>query len=392
MDKNVFRFLNRQTGNRMNKEIDQKPGTTAFCTLAFLLGSALASLHAATTESNLEKTFPVKPGGQLVIEADRGPIEVTTSDRADMVVEVRRKISSGSAQKAAEVLEAHIVTFEQDGDRIFVRARVKDEARRLFDRGAQNFQVEYRVQAPKQFNYDLRTAAGNISSGDIDGTVKARTSGGSLRFAAISGTLEANTSAGSIRAGTIGGVVAATTAGGNIQIDELAAGGKANTSAGSITVSRSKTKLLATTAGGSILVGEFDGSANLSTSAGSIEVKSARGPLTAATSGGNITIEDAQDTVSAETSAGGISATFSAQPSGDCKLRTSGGSVTVKLDPELAFDVDAKTSGGKVTTEMPVAMVVMGEARNEGIKGKINGGGKALVLRTSAGSIAIRKK
>jgi DUF4097 and DUF4098 domain-containing protein YvlB len=114
--------------------------------------------------------------------------------------------------------------------------------------------------------------------------------------------------------------------------------------------------------------------------------------MLAKTSGGSITIEDAQDTVTAETSAGGITATFSSQPTGDCKLRTSGGNITVKLDSELSFDLDAKTSGGSVSTEIPVATVVTGEARNEGLKGKINSGGKALLLRTSAGNVTIRKK
>jgi len=363
---------------------------TAFAIVLFM-ASAAYSLCAATTESNIEKTFQVKAGGHLVIEADRGPIEINTSDRNEVVVQVRRKISNGSAQKAAELFEAHVVTFDQDGDRISVRAHIKDEARHL-DRGFQNFQVEYRVQAPKQFNFDLRTAAGSIGSSSIDGKVKARTSGGNLRFAAISGSLDANTSAGSIRTGTIGGLVSATTSGGNIEIDGAEADAKLETAAGSITVDRAKSKLTARTSGGSIHVGEMDSSANLNTAAGSISVKLARGPLTAHTSGGNITIEEAHDTVNADTSAGGIAATFSSQPTGDCKLNTSGGSITVKLEPELAFDVDASTSGGKVTTDMPVTMVVTGEAKTDGLKGKINGGGKALILKTSAGNIAIRKK
>jgi len=360
--------------------------------MLLLMASAVPGLQAATTESHLEKTFPVKAGGQLTIEADRGSIDIATDDRADVVIEVRRKVSNASAQKAAELFGAHVVTLEQDGDRVLVRAQVKEEARRIFDRGGQSFQVEYRVKTPKQFNFDLRTSAGSISSSDIDGKVKARTAGGSLKFAAITGTLDGNTSAGSIRAGLIGGLVTATTSGGSIHIEEMAKGGKVNTAAGSITVNRSKSELTAVTSGGSIHLGEFEGNATLNTSAGAIDVKSARGFLVAHTSGGSISIEDAQETVNADTSAGGITATFSAQPTGDCKLRTSGGSITVKLDSELCFDLDAKTSGGRVTTEIPVAMIVTGEARNEGLKGKINNGGKALLLRTSAGNVTIRKK
>src|ERR1044071_8889429 len=70
-------------------------------------------LHAQTTEGNLTKRFTVKPGGNLVIEADRGGIEITTGETTEVKIEVKRKITGVSKQKAEEVLAAHEVTFDQ---------------------------------------------------------------------------------------------------------------------------------------------------------------------------------------------------------------------------------------------------------------------------------------
>lgn len=360
--------------------------------LAALLALATGTLGAATTESNLEKTFVVKPGGQFTLEADRGPIEVATSDRGDIVVEVKRTVTRVSAEKAAEIFAAHVVTFDQDGDRVEVRGKVKEGFSKLFNRGLANFEVKYRVLAPKKFNFDLKTAAGSIRAEDIDGKIRARTSGGSLRFEAVSGNFDGSTAAGDIRAGVLGGKVSAKTSGGSVSIDQLQAGGNVETSAGSITINQVKGELSGHTSGGSIHLGETEAAVKVSTAAGSIHVKSAKGPLVASTSGGSITIEDAQDTVNADTSAGSITATFSSQPKSDCRLTTSGGGITITLDPELAFDVEAKTSGGRVSTEIPIATTVLGNPIAASVKGKLNGGGKALVLRTSAGNVTIRKK
>jgi DUF4097 and DUF4098 domain-containing protein YvlB len=384
-------------------------------------------LQAATTESNLNKSFSAHPGGQLIMDVDRGSIEITTADTSEVKIDVERKVTRESSSKAAEIFAAHEVTFDQDGDRVEVHAKFKKELSQIFNRGAQHFEVKYRVAVPNRFNLDLRTSAGQISSSDIEGNVKAHTAGGSLRFQAIKGQLDGTTSAGSIelksatgpvKVRTSGGGIAlgqldsetsaetsagsisikkaaakltATTHGGSLELGELMGPSRVETSAGSIRVDKAQAQLAAITHGGRIEAGELAGPAELATSAGEIQVKVSHGTLQAKTSGGGIDIGDAQDTVTAHTSAGSISAKFSAQPHGDCELTTSGGGIVLTLAANIAFDLDAHTGGGQVITEVPVTTTVVGEHHQSGLKGKINGGGKALVLKTSAGNINIKK-
>jgi len=181
------------------------------------------------------------------------------------------------------------------------------------------------------------------------------------------------------------------TSGGNLKLGQIEGDTTAITSAGSISISSAKGKVAAKTSGGNLELGELSASAEVETSAGSINIKSARAALSAKTSGGNIKIDDAQDSVLAHTSAGEVSAAFSSAPRGDCSLTSSGGSINLKLADNVGFDLEARTSGGRVNTEVPVATITAGEHKTGLLKGKINGGGKALLLHTSAGSINIHK-
>jgi DUF4097 and DUF4098 domain-containing protein YvlB len=384
-------------------------------------------LQAQTTEGNLSKRFDVKPGGQLVMDVDRGGIEITTGETSEVKVEVKRKITGVSSPKAEETLAAHEVTLDQDGDRVEVHARFKKDFLQSFNKAAQKLQVRYEVLVPRKFNLDLRTSAGEISSSDIEGSVKARTAGGSLKFSEIKGPFEGMTSAGSIHLQGASGVVTAKTSGGSISLGTLASDATAETSAGSISVKRANAKLTATTHGGSIELGELEGPARVETSAGSITVKAAKeqlsaithggrieagelggpadletsagsikvgaahAPLVANTSGGGIEIDQAADTITAHTSAGSITAAFTAQPHGDCRLTTSGGGINVRIAENLGFDLDARTSGGRVITELPVTITVVGEHKSGALRGKLNGGGKLLELKTSAGDIVLKK-
>jgi hypothetical protein len=54
---------------------------------------------------------------------------------------------------------------------------------------------------------------------------------------------------------------------------------------------------------------------------------------------------------------------------------------------DAAFDLDAETSAGDVHCELPIAGGVKTE--RDHLKGAVNGGGKAVYLRSSAGSIHI---
>ncbi len=141
------------------------------------------------------------------------------------------------------------------------------------------------------------------------------------------------------------------------------------------------------TGGGSIDVSDLNGKIDARTSGGSIELGRIKGDVDINTSGGSIKVDEVIGNIDAHTSGGSIKATISKQPTKDAKLSTSGGSVTAYLLPSIKVDLDASTSGGRVKSDFDVD----GEVSKRSVRGEINGGGPKLKLKTSGGSVSVRK-
>src|SRR5439155_1699010 len=105
------------------------------------------------------------------------------------------------------------------------------------------------------------------------------------------------------------------------------------------------------------------------------------------TSGGRLTFENINGKIYGRSSGGSISARLRSPVPGDVNLETSAGSIDVMVPPDAGLDVEAEASSGRVTSELPFVGI---RTDRESMKGKINGGGKSLVLRSGAGSISIK--
>lgn len=329
------------------------PFTSPASYVAVVSALALAAVGIrADTEDILTKSFSVSPGGSLVIDADRGTIEVNPGSGDTLGVTVKRVITRGTEAKAREILADHTVEFTQDGGTVTVRGRL-DSKWKNWGWNSPNLQVRYLVSVPKKFNVDLKTAGGAIKIGSLEGDVKTGTSGGSISVAAIEGPVTARTSGGSIEVESATGTVLARTSGGIIKLGAMKSNVDAETSGGSITVKQAAAK------------------ARLSTSGGSITVERADGALDAGTSGGSIRVGLGQS------------------PAEDCHLHTSGGSIRISLPENASANIDASTSGGSVKSDLPVT--VQGEIKRMSLVGKLGSGGPLIKARTSGGSISIEK-
>jgi len=317
-----------------------RPARSKFFTLAALFSAALlvTACYAYTDgiEDTISKSFAVSPGGTLTLESDLGSVEVRGNGTNKVDIEVVREVRTGRESEAERILKEIDTKFDQSGNDVTVTLKYdRTGLERLFNNIGRYLRIKFIITVPERYNLDLYTKGGGISVDNIQGVVKSRTSGGSLKFDRIEGDITGRTS------------------------------------------------------GGGIDIGDVKGDTNVHTSGGSIRIRSAQGPVDAHTSGGGITVEEVVGTIKAETSGGSIKATITSQPKADCRLTTSGGSITVHLGEGIGINVDAKTSGGSVSTDFPVT--IQGEIRRSALAAKINDGGPELYLRTSGGSIRIRK-
>lgn len=296
----------------------------------------------------IKRGFNVGDGGTLHLDGAYGDIRIVTGGTGVAIEVIRDADGRRGERRMAE----HKITFEQRGNDVLIDSDFDGDRVRWFSWDGDDYDVQWNIRVPDRYNVDVSTSGGKIEIDEIEGTVDARTSGGG------------------IRTGRLGGKSTLKTSGGSITVDGASA------------------ELLAHTSGGSITIGDTTGPVEAKTSGGSIKLARINGSVVARTSGGGIRIEDAAGSVDARTSGGSIHAQISRQPNGDSRLSTSGGGVVVTLAPSIAVDLDAEASGGGVTSDVPVT--VQGLQGDDSIRGKINGGGPRLVLRSSGGGVRVK--
>lgn len=314
------------------------------------LACALPFTGAALSVST-NRTFNVAPGGTLVIEADRGSIQVLTAETNAVSVTVDREINRSSDEKAQAVLDEHKLTFAEDAGTITVKARLpKTEG--IWNRRTAGLAVKYTVTIPQRFNLTLETAGGNIAVANLTGAVRLKTAGGSIRVGKVDGPVNVNT------------------AGGNITVDGATGAVEADS------------------AGGSVKLGQLTGPATAETAGGSIRVDSAAAPLKASASGGSIVVESASAPLQLDTAGGSVTARFAGKPDGASSLQCAGGSIAVFVADGVGFDLDAESTGGSVRCELPHERT--GKPNRNELRGRVAGGGPALKLRSVGGNISVR--
>lgn len=319
--------------------------------LSIILASALVA--TAATEENIHETRPAQPGGKLVVDVDFGSITVSPGDNDKVVVDAWRKIDAGSKANEEQYFKAVPVRITTEGDTVYVRATKPHESALSQLRDllrSHRTEGRYTIKVPARFSSDLDTSGGAITVSGTTGSVKADTSGGDLSFAQVHGAINADTS---------GGEITVTSCEGDTDLD---------TSGGHIQVSDSRGKLRADTSGGHVTVANF---------AGDVKVDS---------SGGKLRLAGISGTLKAETSAGAIEAILPSPVAGDVSLETSAGAITVLAPRNAGLTIDAEASAGSIHSDLPLTNV---RSDDDSFSGTLNGGGKKLVLRSSAGSIKI---
>jgi DUF4097 and DUF4098 domain-containing protein YvlB len=142
---------------------------------------------------------------------------------------------------------------------------------------------------------------------------------------------------------------------------------------------------------GNIHVEEVSGELRIESGDGDVEVRSVDGKLNAETHDGNIRTGGRFDALDLHTGDGNIDAEVEkgSNLTSGWVLRSGDGNVVLRIGEGLAADLDASTGDGHVTVDFPVT--VSGSLRENNVRGKVNGGGPSLTLRTGDGDIELKR-
>jgi hypothetical protein len=355
-----------------------------------------------------EITGSISAPASLRVTTEMGSIKVQGGAQKDATYTIRKRVHSGSEERARRDFAGFRVSAARSGDAAIIEGSA--------ERRSKGLSVDFQVQVPRDLqqvradteggslslhNLSGRVTAhsggGSVSLGDIAGEVTADTGGGSIEVADSTNMLSLRTGGGSIKITGSKGKVNASTGGGSISVGGASQAVNVSTGGGSVQVQQCGSELYISTGGGSIHVGEVAGKAKLITGGGSIKLISASGPVVANTGGGGIELYKLMQGARAETGAGPITAEFLGIGS-DSTLQTSVGDVIVYIGPQAKITVKAEldmANGHHISSDFPDLKITT-DGGNYGPKnyyaqGSLNGGGAVLRVHTMSGNIEFRR-
>jgi hypothetical protein len=357
-------------------------------------------------------SLPVSEGGRLAFRADGGSVAVQPGEAGQLRCLLQLAAFSRNPDEARNCLDQYLLKAIR-----IPRGGVLLNGQSFCRESFGSLSARFEIEVPLKFDLDIQTQEGNVDVTRLDGQLRAETTGGDIRTGDVRGPVSVSTGAGMVDLGNIGQGVQASTAGGNIQVGNVSgravlntSGGEivagivngpvtAQTGAGDIVLQAASGPVEVETAGGQIHLGECGNTVRAETAAGNIQVAGARGGVNVQSAGGSINLLQAMSSVMAQTEAGHILAQIDASRKsfGPSQLATQVGDVDVFLPPDLPVTIHAAIAnalGHRIISDFPVNVVkedggfMVGPVAGDA---KLMGGGDLLDLRTTMGSILIRR-
>ena len=142
---------------------------------------------------------------------------------------------------------------------------------------------------------------------------------------------------------------------------------------------------------GNVRVDSVRGNLQFETGDGDVRLRDVEGSLHADTHDGNVDVKGRFDVLNLHTGDGNIDAEVNAAsaPRPGWLLRSGDGNIRLRLPDNFGADLDAHSGDGEVHFGFPIS--ASGVGNENSMRGKINGGGISIELRTGDGDIKVEK-
>jgi TonB family protein len=378
-------------------------------------------------------TLETKDGLTLRLTADLGSVNITQLEPgATPVVRYTVRIETDARESlATQLLNSYSLKAGTSSTGVEIASTLFPQTARYTNA---QFWVQFQIAVPRNYNVEINTGAGDISTGDIGGTAflrtqggnisagrigraglrevsrgrpvaKLETEGGHIKVLDVTGDLLAFTAGGHINAGNITGDASLHSGGGHVRAGKIAGRADLETVGGNIAVGQAESFVNVRTGGGQIDFGEVRGSVRAQTGGGGIHIMYVSGPMEVESSGGSICVTGASGAVQAATSGGSITAWINPNaPAGNGPVRLEGpsqlasstGDIIVYLPRNLAANIDALVANGTeqhIEADSALHLTMVAPPNGVGpvhASAVLNGGGALLRLRTTAGKIHLQ--
>jgi hypothetical protein len=185
------------------------------------IGPTTSTAEGAEARAVTERVFPLKPGGELVIESQNGRITVEAWNRPDARVQITRIVRANDEKRAQEILKDVQADVSVSPQHIGIKSRYpkRTETVGIWDVLGQrvtSMNIHYYVQVPIDTDLTLETSNGDLQVKGISGDIDGQTVNGGIEVRSVSGPVEVSTTNGNIRLASVGGEMRAETTNGDV--------------------------------------------------------------------------------------------------------------------------------------------------------------------------------
>ena len=160
----------------------------ACLTLSPVSARAVNAEEQRETET-VDRTYPMRPGGELRLNNFSGKIVITGSNRGDVAIHAVRRATR-------ERLETIHLDIQANGSRIRIEANKRDESR---DRDKENVvETDFEIEVPEDIELDVNAFSSDVRVSNVRGRQKVHTFSGTVDLREAAGSIEADTFSGDI--------------------------------------------------------------------------------------------------------------------------------------------------------------------------------------------------
>lgn len=327
-------------------------------------------------------TQPLKPKSHLVMEDQRGDVEIRATDQTSMDVAIKKVIKADSqadAQKLADELKVEIV---EEGGHYVLKSN-----RRSLPNGGANVSLDLTMTVPKSTSAEISSERGDLSVSGLQGDQTLTVQHGDVHVSGVEGV---------VRIHKTGGLTEAHDVKGNVEVDGRGSDVEMENVSGSVAVNgdftgslrfRNVTQTLHYVSSRTDLTTQHL-SGRLDMETGSLDASDIEGPFEISTRQKDITVENFKNSVKITNTNGDVQLRTSTAPTHPIEVNLGKGEIELDIPPSSNFQVEASSHRGDVDSDFP-GLTVNKEGDSPSIGGTTGKGGPTIHLTTSYGTIRL---
>ncbi len=322
----------------------------------------------------------VKPHPHLVLEDQRGDLEIRGTDQATIEVAVKKIIRADNEDAARKLSDALKVEIVEEGGHYVLKSN-----RRSLPNDSGRASLDLVVSVPKATTTEITSERGDLTLSGLQGDQTITATHGDVHVATVEGLVRVHKTGGLTEAHDVKGNVEVDGRGNDIEIANVNGAVTVNGDfSGSLQFRDVSQTLRYTSSRTDLTTQHLTGRLDMET--GSLDASDIEGPFEISTRQKDITLENFKHSVKITNTNGDVHLSTSAPVTHPIDVKLGKGEIDLNIPPASNFQIDASSRHGEVDSEFP-SLSVNKEGDTPSISGTSGKGGPSIHLTTSYGTI-----